>query len=77
MIWCPETMKEFFVDPGGDPGSIGRTDFPRGNHQHLIDSIRSKLRPLGNDVAFTPGHGPMSTFAQERLSNHYVGDRVR
>lgn len=58
-------------------GSIGRTDFPRGNHQHLINSIRSKLWPLGNDVAFIPGHGPMSTFAQERLSNHYVGDHVR
>ncbi|MBL0075193.1 MAG: MBL fold metallo-hydrolase [Rhodocyclaceae bacterium] len=58
-------------------GSIGRTDFPRGNHQHLIASIRSKLWPLGNDVAFIPGHGPMSTFAQERLSNHYVGDHVR
>ena len=58
-------------------GSIGRTDFPRGNHQHLIDSIRGKLWPLGNDVAFIPGHGPMSTFGQERLSNHYVGDYVR
>ena len=58
-------------------GSIGRTDFPRGNHQHLINSIRSKLWPLGNDVAFIPGHGPMSTFGQERLSNHYVGDHVR
>lgn len=58
-------------------GSIGRTDFPRGNHQHLIQSIRNKLWPLGNDVAFIPGHGPMSTFGQERLSNHFVGDHVR
>ena len=58
-------------------GSIGRTDFPRGNHQHLINSIRSKLWPLGNDVAFIPGHGPMSTFAQERSSNHFVGDHIR
>jgi hydroxyacylglutathione hydrolase len=58
-------------------GSIGRTDFPRGNHQHLIDAIRSKLWPLGNDVAFIPGHGPMSTFGQERSSNPHVGDHVR
>lgn len=76
MIWCPESMRGTFVDLV-DPGSIARTDFPRGNHQQLIKSICSKLRPLGNDVAFIPGHGPMSTFGQERLSNHYVGDHVR
>lgn len=55
-------------------GSIGRTDFPRGNHQHLIQSIRERLFPLGDDVAFIPGHGPMSTFGEERHSNPYVGD---
>jgi glyoxylase-like metal-dependent hydrolase (beta-lactamase superfamily II) len=55
-------------------GSIGRTDFPRGNHQALQDSIRNKLWPLGNDVAFIPGHGPMSTFGAERRNNPYVGD---
>ncbi len=58
-------------------GSIGRTDFPRGNHQHLLDSIRSKLWPLGDDVAFIPGHGPMSNFGAERRSNPFVGDHVR
>jgi hydroxyacylglutathione hydrolase len=57
-------------------GSIGRTDFPLGNHQDLIDAIRSKLWPLGGDTAFIPGHGPMSTFAQERQSNPFVGDRA-
>lgn len=55
-------------------GSIGRTDFPRGNHQQLISSIRNKLFPLGDDVAFVPGHGPMSTFGEERRSNPYVGE---
>jgi hydroxyacylglutathione hydrolase len=55
-------------------GSIGRTDFPRGNHAALVNSIRHKLWPLGNDVAFIPGHGPMSNFGEERESNPYVGD---
>lgn len=55
-------------------GSIGRTDFPRGNHQQLISSIRNKLFPLGDDLAFVPGHGPMSTFGEERRSNPYVGE---
>ena len=55
-------------------GSIGRTDFPRGDHRQLIDSIRGKLWPMGDDVAFVPGHGPMSTFGDERANNPYVGD---
>ncbi|MBD3730406.1 MAG: MBL fold metallo-hydrolase [Sphingomonadales bacterium] len=55
-------------------GSIGRTDFPRGNHQQLIDSITGKLWPLGNDVTFIPGHGPVSNFGNERRSNPFVGD---
>ena len=55
-------------------GSIGRTDFPRGNYQSLIDSIRNKLWPLGDDVEFISGHGPMSTFGRERRSNPFVGD---
>lgn len=55
-------------------GSIGRTDFPRGNHQQLIDSITRKLWPLGDDVTFVPGHGPTSTFGQERRTNPFVGD---
>ena len=56
-------------------GSIGRTDFPRGNHQQLLDSIRGKLFPLGDDIEFVPGHGPNSTFGRERLTNPYVGER--
>jgi hydroxyacylglutathione hydrolase len=57
-------------------GSIGRTDFPRGNHQDLIDSIRNKLFPRGDEIRFVPGHGPISTFGQERRSNPYVADSV-
>lgn len=58
-------------------GSIGRTDFPRGDHQTLIRSIRGKLWPLGSDVTFIPGHGPLSTFGEERASNPYVADGQR
>lgn len=56
-------------------GSIGRTDFPKGDYQTLIDSIQLKLWPLGKDVAFIPGHGPMSTFGEEMRSNPFVGVR--
>jgi hydroxyacylglutathione hydrolase len=57
-------------------GSIGRTDFPRGNHAQLIEAITSKLWPLGDDVRFVPGHGPMSSFGQERRTNPFVADEV-
>jgi glyoxylase-like metal-dependent hydrolase (beta-lactamase superfamily II) len=57
-------------------GSIGRTDFPRGNHAELIASIRNKLWPLGDDITFVPGHGPTSTFGTERHTNPYVADGV-
>ncbi|OIP17723.1 MAG: hypothetical protein AUK53_01920 [Betaproteobacteria bacterium CG2_30_59_46] len=55
-------------------GAIGRTDFPRGDYPALIRSIRERLFPLGDDVTFIPGHGPVSTFGYERLTNPYVGD---
>ena len=57
-------------------GSIGRTDLPGGNHQQLIDSITQKLWPLGTKIQFMPGHGPGSTFEQERASNGFVADSV-
>ncbi|MEW5887881.1 MAG: MBL fold metallo-hydrolase [Pseudomonadota bacterium] len=56
-------------------GSIGRTDFPRGDYDTLIRSIREQLWPLGDDVVFIPGHGPLSTFGDERRSNPFVADR--
>jgi glyoxylase-like metal-dependent hydrolase (beta-lactamase superfamily II) len=57
-------------------GSIGRTDFPRGNYEQLIASITERLFPLGDDVRFVPGHGPMSTLGAERRENPYVGERA-
>lgn len=57
-------------------GSIGRTDFPRGNHEDLVRSIKEKLWPLGDDVTFAPGHGPVSTFGDERRTNPFVSDKV-
>lgn len=56
-------------------GSIGRTDFPRGDAEALVRSIREKLWPLGDDVQFVPGHGPTSTFGHERQTNPFVADR--
>ena len=53
-------------------GSIGRTDFPRGDFDTLIRSIRGTLLPLGDDVTFLSGHGPTSTFGEERRSNPFV-----
>lgn len=53
-------------------GSIGRTDFPGGNHATLISSIKDKLFSLGDDVEFIPGHGPMSTFGYEKKTNPFV-----
>jgi glyoxylase-like metal-dependent hydrolase (beta-lactamase superfamily II) len=73
-----------FFDPGtrhafvGDvlfAGSIGRTDFPGGNHADLINAIKGKLLPLGDDITFTPGHGPESTFGEERRYNPYLAAR--
>lgn len=85
VIHCPGHTPGhvvFFHEPSrfavvGDvlfQGSIGRTDFPKGNHQDLIDSITQRLWPLGEDVIFIPGHGPTSTFGQERKTNQFVSD---
>ena len=57
-------------------GSVGRWDFPHGNQQQLIQSIITRLWPMGDQTAFVPGHGPMSTFGHERQSNPFVADRV-
>ena len=57
-------------------GSIGRTDLPRGDYTTLIRSIREQLWPLGDDVQFIPGHGPVSTFGAERRTNPFVGEQV-
>ena len=57
-------------------GSIGRTDFPRSDHAALIRSVVEKLWPLGDDVTFVPGHGPVTTLGEERRTNPFVSDRA-
>ncbi|MCZ8074875.1 MAG: MBL fold metallo-hydrolase [Paucibacter sp.] len=56
-------------------GSIGRTDFPGGDHATLLASIRERLWPMGDETVFIPGHGPESSFGVERRSNPHVRDR--
>ena len=54
-------------------GSIGRTDFPDGNHQQLLTGIRAKLFTLPDATVLLPGHGPSTTVGREKQSNPYVG----
>ena len=75
VVYFSETARVAWVGDVLFKGSIGRTDFPKGDHQTLINSIKNKLWPLGADVAFVPGHGAMSTFGEEMLNNPYVGNR--
>lgn len=56
-------------------GSIGRTDFPKGDHPTLIRSIKEQLFPLGDEVEFIPGHGPMSNFGEERKYNPFLSGK--
>jgi glyoxylase-like metal-dependent hydrolase (beta-lactamase superfamily II) len=76
VVFFNRTAQLVFVGDVIFQGSIGRTDFPRGNHVDLIRSIRQRLFALGDDVRFVPGHGPMSTFAAERRHNPFVSDRA-
>jgi len=52
-------------------GSIGRTDFPGGDHKGLIKGVKEKIFPLGDDLRVYPGHGPASTIEQERVRNPF------
>lgn len=74
IIFFEETSRLAQVGDVLFQGSIGRTDLPRGNYQELLDSIRGRLFPLGDDVRFIPGHGPMSSFGDERRNNPFVRD---
>ena len=75
----------FFHRPSGQAlvgdvlfaGSIGRTDFPGGDYDTLIESIRERLLPLGDEVTFVPGHGPASTLGEERRTNPFLLDPDR
>ncbi|MGL4188562.1 MAG: MBL fold metallo-hydrolase [Sphaerotilus sulfidivorans] len=72
VVFHSPEMKRAFVGDVLFAGSIGRTDFPGGHHQTLIDSITQRLWPMGDDTVFIPGHGPESSFGEERLGNPYV-----
>ena len=74
VVFVNEAQKISFVGDVLFQGSIGRTDFPRGDHATLINAIETKLWPLSDDITFVPGHGPTSTFGQEKRSNPYVAD---
>ncbi len=73
VVFYSKELNRAFVGDVLFAGSIGRTDFPRGDHATLINSITERLWPLGNETVFIPGHGPESSFGQERKSNPYVG----
>lgn len=75
LVFYDEASRVAFVGDVLFQGSIGRTDFPQGNHEDLINSITDKLWPLGDDMSFVPGHGPLSTFGHERKTNPFVADK--
>ena len=72
MVFHSPDIQRAFVGDVLFAGSIGRTDFPQGDHAQLIASITERLWPMGDDTVFIPGHGPESTFGRERVSNPYV-----
>jgi hydroxyacylglutathione hydrolase len=74
VVFFHKESKTAFVGDVLFQGSVGRTDFPGSSFEELADSITQKLWPLGDDVRFIPGHGPDSTFGEERESNPYVAD---
>ena len=75
VVFHSPDIQRVFVGDVLFAGSIGRTDFPQGNHAQLISSIRERLWPMGDDTVFIPGHGPESTLGEERQFNPYVGTR--
>ena len=72
VVFYSTEIKRAFVGDVLFAGSIGRTDFPQGDHDTLIASITQRLWPMGDDTVFIPGHGPESTFGRERKTNPHV-----
>lgn len=72
VVFHNAEAKRAFVGDVLFAGSIGRSDFPGGNHDTLIASIVERLWPMGDDTVFIPGHGPESTFGSERRTNPFV-----
>lgn len=73
VVFHSASARHAFVGDVLFAGSIGRTDFPGGDHEQLIQSIIQRLWPMGNETTFTPGHGLESSFGQERQTNPFVG----
>jgi glyoxylase-like metal-dependent hydrolase (beta-lactamase superfamily II) len=73
VVFHSAEAKRCFVGDVLFAGSMGRTDFPGGDHATLVASITQRLWPMGDDTVFIPGHGPESSFGQERQTNPYVG----
>lgn len=73
VVFYAKAIQRCFVGDLLFAGSIGRTDFPQGNYQELIDSVVQRLWPLGDETIFIPGHGPESSFGYERANNPFVG----
>lgn len=73
IVFVDKTLRFAVVGDVLFRGSIGRTDFPYGDSRALISSVRKKLFPLGDQVTFICGHGPGSTFGDERKNNPFVG----
>jgi len=72
VVFHSASAQRAFVGDVLFAGSIGRTDFPGGDHAALINSITQRLWPMGDDTVFISGHGPESSFGRERRSNPYV-----
>ena len=72
VVFYHPTIGLLFVGDVLFQNSIGRTDFPQGDHATLIQSIHDKLMVLDDQVQFVPGHGPMSTIGQERQHNPFL-----
>ena len=77
VVFYHKGQKLAFVGDVIFQGSIGRTDFPRGDFDTLINSINNKLFPLGDEVTFVPGHGPLSTIGEEKRSNPFMSGTYR
>ncbi|MGR6839865.1 MBL fold metallo-hydrolase [Aliivibrio wodanis] len=76
VVLFNQEAKMAFVGDVLFKGGVGRSDFPKGDHETLIASIKTKLWPLGNEMKFVPGHGPESTFGHERKTNPFVADEM-
>jgi hydroxyacylglutathione hydrolase len=74
VVFYSAEARRAFVGDVLFAGSIGRTDFPQGDLDTLLASIKERLWPMGDETVFIPGHGPESTFGRERRTNAYVAD---